>query len=89
MNHVNTTAQEHCNTLAPDYILVSRSLTNRQKKELAKFSLDISKLSLGSWIFGLFASGFAEFQMNLVILGLTFSILFFILGMILFKEVDL
>lgn len=66
---------------------VSPSLTERQTEELAKFSLEISKLSLGSWLFGLFTSKFEPQQLFLAFWGLTLSLLFFTLGMRLFKEV--
>lgn len=62
-------------------------LTARQIEELAKFSLDISKLSLGSWVLGLFTSEIRLPQLFLAIWGLTMATLFFILGMRLFKEV--
>jgi hypothetical protein len=35
-----------------------QNLLTRQKEELAKFCFDISKLALGSWIFGLFTERF-------------------------------
>ncbi len=62
-------------------------MSNRQKEEFAKFCMDVAKLSLGSWVFGLFATEFGIVQLLLGLVGLTFSMLFFILGMKLFKEV--
>ncbi|MFZ5365789.1 MAG: hypothetical protein ACOZBZ_00670 [Patescibacteria group bacterium] len=63
------------------------SLTARQTEELAKFSLDISKLSLGSWVLGLFTARIGLPQLFLAFGGLTISVLFFTLGMRLFREV--
>lgn len=63
------------------------SLTNRQIEELAKFSLDISKLSLGSPVLGLFTSGLTLPKLILAIWGLTIALLFFKIGIQLFKEV--
>lgn len=63
------------------------SLTTRQTEELAKFSLDISKLSLGSWVLGLFTTRIGLPQLFLAFGGLTISVLFFTLGMRLFREV--
>lgn len=63
-------------------------MTNRQKEELADYCMNLSKLSLGSWVFGLFASDLTlEARIILMIAGLTFAVIFFILGMRLFKEV--
>lgn len=63
------------------------SLTNRQTEELAKFSLDVSKLALGSLVLGLFTSGLSLYKILLALWGLTVTILFFTLGIRLFKEV--
>lgn len=62
-------------------------MTNRQREELAKFCFDLSKLSLGSWVFGLFTAGVGIPQTIYAVAGLTLAALFFILGMRLFKEV--
>jgi hypothetical protein len=64
-----------------------KSLTKRQTEELAKFSLELSKLAIGSWIFGLFTSEFKIQHLILGFGGLTFAILFFKLGLQLFREV--
>lgn len=63
------------------------SLTKRQTEELAKYCMDLSKLSLGSWVFGFFTPQIALPQILFGILGLTFAVVFFTLGMRLFKEV--
>jgi len=65
----------------------SEKLINRQKEELAKFCFDISKLALGSWIFGLFTERFEMKQLFLAVWGLAIALLFFTLGLKLFKEV--
>jgi len=62
-------------------------MTKRQIEETAKFCLDVSKLALASWIFGLFTSRIGLQQIIIMLSGLTLSIAFFILGMRLLKEV--
>ncbi len=58
-------------------------LTYRQTEELAKYCLEISKLSLGTVVFQLFVPG----KLLFVLWGLTVALTFFILGIRLFKEV--
>lgn len=62
------------------------TLTNRQREELGKFSLDISKLIFASWFLGLFVNRITLPQILLSLMGLMFSALFFILGIGTFKE---
>jgi len=64
-----------------------QKLLTRQKEELAKFCFDISKLALGSWIFGLFTERFEIKQLLLAVWGLIIALLFFTLGLKLFREV--
>jgi len=71
-------------------MILTRTLTNfskRQKEEVGKFSLDISKLIFASWFLGLFVNKLAWPQILLSFLGLMFSGLFFILGISTFKEI--
>ncbi len=63
-------------------------LTKRQIEELAKFSMDIAKLSIGSWILGLFTPEAGASQFILAFSGLIFAFLFFTLGLRLFREVS-
>ncbi|KKS46903.1 MAG: hypothetical protein UV09_C0012G0072 [Candidatus Gottesmanbacteria bacterium GW2011_GWA2_42_18] len=62
-------------------------LTKRQVEEMAKFSLDISKLSLASLVLGLFSSELNLSKLIVAVWGLVIAALFFSLGMRLFKEV--
>jgi hypothetical protein len=62
-------------------------MNNRQKEEMAKFCLDVSKIAIASWIFGLLTSKIELPQILLFLLGLTISALFLKIGMNLFKEV--
>jgi len=65
----------------------SERLIARQREEIAKFCFDISKLALGSWIFGLFTEKFELRQLFLAVWGLVVALLFFTLGLKLFREV--
>lgn len=62
-------------------------MTNRQKEELAKYCMDISKLSLGSWIFVIFGGKFGLPEIILLIGGLTLAALSLRMGMNLLREV--
>lgn len=57
-----------------------KPFTNRQVEELAKFCMDIAKLSLGSWVLGLFTAKIGQSQFLLAFSGLTFAVLFFYTG---------
>lgn len=63
------------------------SLSKRQTEELAKYSFDLSKLTLGSWVLGLFTTKVELLQVIVATTGLILSILFFIIGLKLFREV--
>lgn len=63
-------------------------MNNRQVEELAKLFLDIGKLSFASLVLGFFQIKSDPVIVFVVgILGLTFSLGMFILGLKLFKEV--
>jgi hypothetical protein len=61
--------------------------SDKQKEEIGKFSLDISKLIFASWFLGLFVNRMTLPQVLLSLVGLMFSGLFFILGISTFKEI--
>lgn len=62
-------------------------MNDQQKEEIAKYCFDLSKLALGSWVLGVFAPEIEVLSRVLFgVAGLTFAILFFILGVRLLKE---
>lgn len=63
-------------------------LTNRQLKETAKFCLDIAKMILGVWVFGIFfQENFGTLHLFLLFWGLLMASMFFIFGLSLLKGV--
>jgi len=67
--------------------VISITLTKRQKEELAKYCMDVSKLMLGSWVFVLFTGNMGLAQALLAFWGLIISGIFFRIGLGIFKEV--
>lgn len=61
-------------------------MSNKQKEELAKYCLDVSKLALASWIFVIFSGKFGLPELILLAGGLTIALISLRLGMNLLKR---
>lgn len=68
---------------------VSFSFTDKQVKEIGKLLLDLGKLIFGSMVLGFFQSGLDPLiVLAYELTGLLFSMIFFIFGIMLLKEID-
>jgi hypothetical protein len=63
-------------------------MTKRQLEETAKYCFDISKLFLGSWVFGLLSQTNIFVIVLYMFFGLFGALLFYKIGLRLFEEAD-
>lgn len=62
-------------------------MNKKQTEELAKYSFDISKLMIGSWILQFFSQADQITRLLIMMAGLTLAAAFLILGMRLLKDI--